>query len=53
MQEAQALLRHSTWQVADIAYGLGFGHASNFHAFFKKHTGQTPASYRQQLVLLS
>lgn len=53
VQEAQVLLRHSTWQVAEIAYGLGFSHASNFHAFFKKHTGQTPTGYRQQPVLLS
>jgi len=53
VQEAQALLRHSSWPVAEIAYGLGFGHASNFHAFFKKHTGQTPTSCRQQPGSLS
>jgi AraC family transcriptional activator of pobA len=53
VEEAQALLGHSNWKVAEIAYGLGFGHSSNFHAFFKKHTGQTPNSYRQQLVSLS
>jgi AraC family transcriptional activator of pobA len=51
--EAQALLRHSTWTVADIAHGLGFGHTSNFHAFFKKHTGYTPAGYRQFVASLS
>ncbi|RTQ53290.1 AraC family transcriptional regulator [Hymenobacter gummosus] len=48
VQEAQALLQHSNWSVADIAYGLGFGHTANFHAFFKKHTGHTPAHYRRQ-----
>ena len=33
--EAQALLRHSNWRIADIAHGLGFGYASNFQTFFK------------------
>ena len=51
--EAQALLRHSNWSITDIAHGLGFGHASNFHAFFRKQTGQTPISYRQASASLS
>lgn len=51
--EAQALLQHSNWSIAEIAHGLGFGHAANFHAFFRKHTGRTPNGYRQQLASLS
>ncbi|WP_375419522.1 helix-turn-helix domain-containing protein [uncultured Hymenobacter sp.] len=51
--EAQALLRHSNWSIAEIAHGLGFGHASNFNAFFKKHTGHTPNGYRRELASFS
>ena len=46
--EAQALLQHSNWSVAQIGYCLGFEHAPNFQLFFKKHTGQSPAHYRRQ-----
>jgi len=46
--EAQALLRHSNWSIAQIGYCLGFEHAPNFQLFFKKHTGQSPARYRRQ-----
>ena len=52
-EEAQALLQHSNWRIAEIAHGLGFGHAANFHAFFRKYTGHTPNGYRQQLASLS
>lgn len=52
-EEAQALLQHSPWSIAEIAHGLGFGHPSNFNAFFKKHTGQTPTGYRRQPASLS
>jgi AraC family transcriptional activator of pobA len=50
VEEAQALLQHSNWGITEIAHGLGFGHASNFHAFFRKNTGYTPKGYRQQLA---
>ncbi|MBO2012224.1 helix-turn-helix domain-containing protein [Hymenobacter negativus] len=53
VEEARALLRHSNWSVDEIADGLGFGHTSNFHAFFKKHTGHTPHGYRRQVRSLS
>ncbi|TDN39481.1 AraC family transcriptional regulator [Hymenobacter sp. UV11] len=46
--EAKALLRHSSWSVAQIGYCLGFEHAPNFQLFFKKHAGQSPAQYRRQ-----
>ncbi|QKG55534.1 helix-turn-helix transcriptional regulator [Hymenobacter sp. BRD128] len=48
--EAQALLRHSNWSVAQIGYCLGFEHAPNFQLFFKRHTGQSPAGYRRQPI---
>lgn len=40
--EAKAMLKHTDNSVAEIAYSLGFEHASNFNTFFKKHTGSTP-----------
>jgi AraC-like DNA-binding protein len=39
--------------VAEIGYGLGFEHASNFNSFFKKSTGQPPNQYRQRPEALS
>jgi AraC family transcriptional activator of pobA len=50
IKEAKALLLHSSWDIAEIGYSLGFEHDSNFNAFFKKHTGQTPNHFRRQLV---
>jgi AraC family transcriptional activator of pobA len=51
--EAQALLRHSDWSLAEIGYCLGFEHASNFNLFFKKHTGYAPSRYRRLPEALS
>jgi AraC family transcriptional activator of pobA len=53
LQEARALLRHSNWSVAEISYGLGFGHASNFNSFFRRHAGLPPSLYRRQQEALS
>lgn len=44
--EAKALLLHTTWTIAEIAYGLGFEYPSYFNNFFKKHTGTTPSGVR-------
>ena len=46
--EAQALLRHSNWSIAEIGYCLGFEHAANFTVFFRKQTGYSPTQYRRQ-----
>jgi AraC-like DNA-binding protein len=48
-KEARALLRHTNWDVAEIGYCLGFGHASNFNIFFRKMTGETPNHFRRKL----
>ncbi|NML67983.1 helix-turn-helix transcriptional regulator [Hymenobacter sp. RP-2-7] len=47
-QEAQALLRHTDWPIADIAQGLGFAEATYFNRFFRKQTGISPKAFRQQ-----
>ncbi len=46
--EAQALLQHSKWNIAQIAYSLGFKEPAYFANFFKKHTGEAPKISRQE-----
>ncbi len=46
IQEAKSLLKHSNWNIAEIANSLGFEEASHFTNFFKKHVSQTPLQYR-------
>lgn len=48
--EANELLRHSDWAVAEIGYCLGFEYPGYFNTFYKKHTGQTPKDARKQIV---
>jgi AraC family transcriptional activator of pobA len=45
--EAKALLQHTDWSVADIAYALGFEYPTYFNNYFKRVTGATPKSFRQ------
>jgi AraC-like DNA-binding protein len=44
--EAKALLRNTNWNIAEIAYALGFDYPTYFNNFFKKKTGQIPKSER-------
>lgn len=48
--EAKALLQHTDWNVADIAYALGFDYPSYFNNYFKRMTGTNPKSLRVQEV---
>ncbi len=48
--EAKALLRHTDWCVADIAYALGFEYPTYFNNYFKRVTGITPKSLRKGKV---
>ena len=45
--EAKALLQHTDWSVADIAYALGFEYPTYFNNYFKRVTGSTPNSFRK------
>jgi AraC family transcriptional activator of pobA len=47
LQEAKILLLHSRWNVAEIAYALGFAEATHFNNFFKKHAGVSPLQFRK------
>lgn len=50
LQEAKALLTHTDWSVANIAYSLGFEYPTYFNNFFKSKTGNTPKQIREQIV---
>jgi len=50
IQEANALLQHTDWNISEIAYGLGFEEPAYFTNYFKKQTGVTPNSLRNSLV---
>ncbi|MCF3112014.1 helix-turn-helix transcriptional regulator [Niabella sp. CC-SYL272] len=45
--EAKALLQHTDWSVADIAYALGFEYPAYFNNYFKRLTGTTPNTFRK------
>lgn len=46
LQESKILLKHSQWNISEIAYALGFTEVSHFNNFFKKHTGLNPSKFR-------
>lgn len=46
VQEAKILLRHTDWNVSEIAYCLGFREVAHFSNFFKKQTSVTPLAFR-------
>ena len=46
IQEAVTLLKHTTWNVSEIAHSLGFEEPTHFNNFFKKRTRQTPRNFR-------
>lgn len=48
--EAKAMLQHTNWNIAEIAYALGFEYPTYFNNFFKKLTGTNPKSLRVQEV---
>lgn len=46
VSEAKSLLLHTDWNIADIAYALGFEYPTYFNNFFKRLTGTNPKSLR-------
>ena len=47
--EAKALLKHTDWNISEIAYCLGFEYPAYFNNFFKKQTQTNPKAFRQAL----
>ncbi|MFI2741126.1 helix-turn-helix domain-containing protein [Zhouia sp. PK063] len=46
LQEAKILLKHSDWNVSEIAQSLNFEEIAHFSNFFKKRTSFSPNSFR-------
>ena len=46
LQESKILLKHSNWNVSEIAYALGFTEVTHFNNFFKKHIHLSPLKFR-------
>lgn len=46
--EAVALLQHTDWSVADIAYSLGFEYPTYFNNYFKRVIGKVPKAFRKE-----
>lgn len=46
LQEARILLKSTDWNIAEIAWSLAFRESNHFSAFFKTHTGLSPAKFR-------
>ena len=45
--KAKSLLNNSDLSIIEVAEKLGFEEHSNFAKYFKKHTGQTPKSFKK------
>lgn len=45
-QEAKILLKHTDWNISEIAYSLGFEEVSHFSNFFKKQASVAPLTFR-------
>ncbi|WP_139924477.1 AraC family transcriptional regulator [Hymenobacter sp. DG01] len=50
-QEAKALLRQTTWTLAEIADALGFADVAHFSNFFKRQLGVAPGAFRLQALV--
>jgi AraC-like DNA-binding protein len=46
IRESKILLKHTDWNVSEIAYSLGFEETSHFNNLFKKHTSLNPRAFR-------
>jgi len=46
LQEAKIMLKHSKWNISEIAYALGFAEVTHFNNFFKKHIQLSPVKFR-------
>ncbi len=51
MLEAKRLLVHTGFSVKEIGYELGFDDPAYFVKYFRKHTGKTPALFRESYLV--
>lgn len=45
-QEAKILLKHTDWNISEIAWSLGFEEVAHFSNFFKKQASVAPLAFR-------
>lgn len=50
VEEAKRMLTESTQSVTHIADSLGFREVKYFDAIFKKYTGTSPVTYRENVT---
>lgn len=48
IEQAQHLLKETDWKIARIARSVGLSDPRYFNTLFKRHTGMTPAAYREE-----
>jgi AraC-like DNA-binding protein len=48
LQESKIMLKHSKWNISEVAYALGFVEVTHYNNFFKKHTGISPSKFRKE-----
>ncbi|MCI0922538.1 helix-turn-helix domain-containing protein [Sphingobacterium rhinopitheci] len=46
LKESIILLKHTNWNIAEIAYSMGFKDISHFNHFFRKKVNNIPSYYR-------
>lgn len=46
LQEAKILLRHTKWNISEIAFALGYPEVTHFNNFFKKQMNISPTQFR-------
>ena len=49
LSEAKSLIKHTTYDIAEIAHQLDFSDPANFGKFFKKQSGFTPLEFRKKV----
>jgi transcriptional regulator GlxA family with amidase domain len=49
LQESQVLLKHTAWNVSEIAYSPSFKEVTHFNNFFKKHVQQSPFNIQKPI----
>ena len=46
IKESKILLKHTDWNISEIAYSLGFEEPAHFNNLFKKYTELSPRAFR-------
>lgn len=50
-QEARTLLKHTSWNISEIGFCLGFEEPPHFINFFRKNFNQTPKTFRKEATV--